>query len=75
MANSSKKNMKAIKVLSVAVCAFAMLSFTNISQAADDKKPCCDKTVEAGKKCEHKCCQKAAEKGNVCKKCHKEESK
>ena len=31
---------------------------------------CCDATVEAGKKCEHKCCTKAADKGKVCEKCH-----
>ncbi len=62
--------MKAIKLLSIAVCAFALLSIPAV-QAADDKKPCCEATVEAGKKCDHKCCQTASEKGKVCKKCHK----
>jgi len=67
--------MKAIKVLSlsVAVCAFALMGVS--TRAADDKKPCCEATVEAGKKCDHKCCQTAAEKGKVCKKCHKSEEK
>ena len=31
---------------------------------------CCDATVEAGKKCDHKCCVKAANDGKVCEKCH-----
>ena len=66
--------MKAIKVLSLAVCAFAFLSVSNV-RAADEKKPCCEATVDAGKKCEHKCCTAAAEKGKVCKKCHKAEKK
>ena len=66
--------MKAIKLLTLAVCACAFMSVSPV-QAADDKKPCCDATVEAGKKCDHKCCQKAAEKGNVCKKCHKSDDK
>jgi hypothetical protein len=60
--------MKAIQFLSVILCAAALCSGRAL--AADEKKPCCDATVEAGKKCEHKCCQKAAEKGKVCKKCH-----
>jgi hypothetical protein len=58
------------KVLAIA-CALTMLA--GISFAADkpaDKKPCCEPTVEAGKKCANKCCQKAAAKGEVCKKCH-----
>lgn len=38
--------------------------------AAEVKKPCCEPTVEAGKKCKNMCCKKAAEKGEVCKKCH-----
>ena len=61
--------MKAIKLMSVAVCAFALLSVSSV-RAADDKKPCCEATVDAGKKCDHKCCQTASEKGKVCKKCH-----
>ena len=61
--------MKAIKLLTIAVCAFAWLGISNV-RAADEKKPCCDASVEAGKKCEHACCKKAADKGKVCKKCH-----
>ena len=60
--------MKMIKFSLVAVCAALMLAGS--IRAADDKKPCCDATVEAGKKCEHKCCVKAAEGDKVCKKCH-----
>ncbi len=68
--------MKVIKLLSVAVCAFAFVTASPISaRAADDKKACCEATVEAGKKCDHKCCQKASEAGKVCKKCHKSEDK
>lgn len=65
--------MKAI-ILSVAVCAFALMGVTSV-RSADDKKPCCEATVEAGKKCDHKCCQTASEKGKVCKKCHKDAEK
>jgi hypothetical protein len=68
--------MKLVKVLSlsVAVCAFALMGVSTV-RAADEKKACCEATVEAGKKCDHKCCQTAAEKGKVCKKCHKAEEK
>ena len=66
--------MKAIKLLSIAACTFALLSVSTV-RAADEKKACCEATVEAGKKCDHKCCQNAAEKGKVCKKCHKSENK
>lgn len=66
--------MKAIKLLSLAVCAFAFVTTSPLS-AADDKKACCEATVDAGKKCDHKCCQKASEAGKVCKKCHKSEDK
>jgi hypothetical protein len=38
--------------------------------AGEDKKPCCEATVEAGKKCTHECCKKAAAQDKVCKKCH-----
>ena len=65
--------MKTIKLLSLAICAFALLS--GGVRAADDKKPCCEATAEAGKKCEHKCCVKAGEKGEVCKKCHPKSDK
>ena len=60
--------MKAIKLSLVAVCAVLMLAGS--IRAADEKKPCCEATVEAGKKCEHKCCVKAAGLDKVCKKCH-----
>jgi hypothetical protein len=63
-----------VLLMSLTVCAFAVLSISPV-RAADDKKPCCEATVDAGKKCDHKCCQKASEKGNVCKKCHKTEDK
>ncbi len=55
--------------MSLTVCAFAFLGVSPV-RAADDKKPCCEATVEAGKKCDHKCCVKAAEDGKVCEKCH-----
>ena len=67
--------MKAIKLMSVAVCAFALLNIGSVRAADEPKKPCCEATVDAGKKCDHKCCQTAAEKGKVCKKCHKPEAK
>jgi hypothetical protein len=72
--------MKKITTLSAVVCALAMLGLANLARADDDKKdskPCCEATVEAGKKCEHECCKKAAADGKVCEKCHpkKDESK
>lgn len=66
--------MKFIKSLTLAVCCAAILGSLSIARA-EDKKPCCEATVEAGKKCDHECCKKAAEKGKVCKKCHKDEKK
>ena len=51
-----------------------MLASFSIARA-EDKKPCCEATVDAEKKCEHECCQKAAEKGKICKKCHKDAKK
>jgi hypothetical protein len=62
--------MNAIRILSVVLCALALLG--GPVRAAEAKKPCCEATVEAGKNCEHKCCKKQAEKGKVCKRCHKE---
>lgn len=62
--------MKTIKSLTAVLCALALLGGVSLVRAADAKKPCCEPTVEAGKKCEHKCCKKAAEKGKVCEKCH-----
>ena len=55
--------MKSLKALVIAVVAMAFCS-TSVFAA------CCDATVDAGKKCEHKCCTKAAYKGKVCEKCH-----
>ena len=60
--------MKSVKSLVVAALALAFCSSSLLAA-------CCDATVEAGKKCDHKCCQTASEKGKVCKKCHKSENK
>ncbi len=65
--------MKTLKILAAALFAASVLS--GPIYAADEKKPCCEATVEAGKKCEHKCCVAAAEKGKLCKKCHPAEKK
>ena len=46
-----------------------------MAKGSEDKKPCCEATVDAEKKCDHKCCQKAAEKGKICKKCHPDDKK
>jgi len=74
--------MKTIKLMTAFLCALAMLATTSVVQVAvaqekPEKKPCCEATVEAGKKCKHDCCVKAAEAGKVCEKCHpkKEEKK
>jgi len=79
MGRKRKKNMKTTKLMTTALCALAMLASTSIVRVtqAQEKKPCCEATVEAGKKCKHDCCVKAAEAGKVCEKCHpkKEEKK
>ena len=62
--------MKSLKTLGALFCAAAVLTAWNVARADDEKKPCCEATVEAGKKCEHKCCVKAADADKVCKKCH-----
>ena len=63
--------MKTMKYLSTLLCLAALFAGASLVRGADEpKKPCCEATVEAGKKCDHKCCQKAADKGKVCKKCH-----
>ena len=71
--------MKNLKLMTTLLCAAGLLASTGVFRALgeDEKKPCCEATVEAGKKCEHKCCVKAAEAGKVCEKCHpkKEEKK
>jgi hypothetical protein len=69
--------MKLSKYLTIALSALAV--FATLSTAnAGDKKSCCEATVDAEKKCEHKCCTEAAKDGKICKKCHpdtKEEKK
>ena len=60
-----------MKLVKSVVLAAVTLAFCSSSLLAG----CCEKTVEAGKKCEHKCCVKAAEQGKVCEKCHPKEDK
>jgi hypothetical protein len=78
MGQTKKRNekMKAMKLTLVAglLCAAALLASTGLVRA-EDKKPCCAPTVEAGLKCEHECCVKAAKDGKVCEKCHPKEDK
>ncbi len=68
--------MKNLKLMTTLLCAAGLLASAGVFRALgadekkDEKKPCCEATVEAGKKCEHKCCVKAAEAGKVCEKCH-----
>jgi hypothetical protein len=64
--------MKTTKLVTAVLCAFGMLATTSLvpAQEKEEKKPCCEATVEAGKKCKHECCVKAAEAGKVCDKCH-----
>jgi hypothetical protein len=62
--------MRTTKSLIAIACAMTLLA-TPMLLRSDDKKPCCEPTVEAGKKCEHKCCVTAANDGKVCEKCHK----
>ena len=57
------KNMKSVKSLVLAAVALAFCSSSVLAA-------CCDATVEAGKKCDHKCCVKASNDGKVCAKCH-----
>lgn len=58
-----------LALVTVLLCAAALLASTGLVRA-EDKKPCCAPTVEAGLKCEHECCVKAAKDGKVCEKCH-----
>ena len=62
-ASQKNNNMKSVKSLVLAVVALAFSSSSLLAA-------CCDATVEAGKKCDHKCCVKAANDGKVCEKCH-----
>jgi hypothetical protein len=69
--------MKMMTSLGALLFAAALLAGPAMVRAQDEKKGCCEATVEAGKKCKHECCVKAAEGGKVCEKCHpkKEEKK
>jgi len=60
--------MKSVKTLVLAVVTFAFCSGSLLAA-------CCDATVDAGKKCDHKCCVKAANDGKVCEKCHAKKDK
>lgn len=62
--------MKTTTIVGPLLCASALLVSPLFLRAAEPKKACCEATVEAGKKCEHKCCVKAAGEGKVCEKCH-----
>ena len=63
--------MNPIKSLTAMVCALALVAVPSLVRAsAQEKKACCEATVEAGKNCKHECCKKAAADGKVCEKCH-----
>src|SRR5436190_11919193 len=66
--------MRPLKLMTAMVCALALIATSSRirlgAQEKEQKKPCCEATVEAGKKCKHECCKKAAEDGKVCEKCH-----
>jgi len=62
--------MKIMTSLGALLFAAALLAGPGLLRAQDEKKGCCEATVEAGKKCKHECCVKAAEGGKVCEKCH-----
>ena len=68
LASQERKNMKSVKSLVLAAVALAFCSSSVLAA-------CCDATVEAGKKCDHKCCVKAANDGKVCEKCHPKKDK
>ena len=75
MTSDKGPKMKNMKLAVAMVGALTMLAAATLAVRADEekkeeKKPCCEATVEAGKKCEHKCCVKAAKDGKVCEKCH-----
>ncbi len=67
--------MKIMTTLGALVFAAALFAGPGLVRAQDEKKPCCEATVEAGKKCKHECCVKAAESGKVCEKCHPKKEK
>jgi len=63
--------MNSIKSLTAMICALTLVAVPSLVRAsAQEKKACCEATVEAGKNCKHECCKKAAEDGKVCEKCH-----
>jgi hypothetical protein len=66
--------MKTITSLGALLFAATLLVSPGIL-AQEEKKGCCEATVEAGKKCKHECCVKAAEGGKVCEKCHPKKEK
>ena len=66
-----ENQMKSLKLATVTICVLALIAPSGLMRAsAQEKKACCEATVEAGKKCKHDCCKKAAEDGKVCEKCH-----
>ena len=71
--------MRPLKLMTAMVCALALIATSSRirlgAQEKEQKKPCCEATVEAGKKCKHECCKKAAEDGKVCEKCHPKKDK
>ncbi len=62
--------MKLIKVLAVAVCAFAMVAGSAMAEGKAAKKSCCEKAKAAGKECSHPCCVEAAKEKKSCEKCN-----
>ena len=62
---TKRKDMKSIKMLSMALCAFALTFGTANVQAG-----CCADAKKAGKACAHKCCVEAAKAKKVCEKCN-----
>jgi hypothetical protein len=62
--------MKHWKAMAALLCVSVLISGSAIVRADDEKKPCCEATVAAGKNCKHECCKKAAADNKVCEKCH-----
>ena len=61
--------MKIMKNVIAVLCAAAILAGPGLAFAGagekdekkpEEKTPCCEATVEAGKKCDHQCCKDAA---------------
>lgn len=77
-------NMKLIKLLAIAACAFALVATPSMAEEKKAEKKlkgkivagsCCDKKQKAGETCTHPCCVEAAKDGKVCAKCNKHEEK